>query len=67
MTKLSKDDPIYYKVAMNKLIKQAKENGLLIDYSIIENFSGVSEIRVNFEADNGDIASAVVYDKKRGD
>ena len=27
---LRKDDPVYYKVKINQLIKQAKENGLLV-------------------------------------
>jgi len=62
MFKLEKEDPVYYKTEINKLIKQARENGVLIDYSITERLGNVRALRVNFEAENGDIASATVYD-----
>lgn len=53
MNKLTKDDPLYYKTRLNKLINQARNNGLELSIS----YNSISDIRINFEADNGDIAS----------
>jgi len=64
MSKLQKDDPVYYKVEMNRLIKQARANGLKIDYRASGKHYGTDEIKIHFEADNGDIASATVYDRE---
>lgn len=50
MNNLRKDDPIFYKIAISKLLKQAKENGLKIS---IGETPGKS-ITLYFEADNGD-------------
>ncbi|MBW6408999.1 hypothetical protein [Clostridium weizhouense] len=47
---LRKDDPVYYKLKMNKLIQDALNNGLKVGAKHLEN--GVS---VYFEATNGDI------------
>lgn len=61
MDKLSKNDPVYYKVEINKLIDQARKNGLEIDYGICGKHYGTDVIKIHFTADNGDVASATVY------
>lgn len=54
--RLRKDDPVYYKCALQGLIEEAKENGLVV--SIGENYK--KEVRVYFTADNGECAGARV-------
>lgn len=47
---LREDDPIYYKVKLNKLINQALENGLTITGKHLDN-----GMIIAFEASNGDV------------
>lgn len=54
--RLSKEDPVYYKCALQGLIEEAKENGL--EVSVGENYK--KEVRVYFTADNGECAGARV-------
>lgn len=61
--KLRKDDPVYYKVAINKLIKQAKDNELKIGFELSSVGNTVNQIKVMFENDIGEAAGAVVYKK----
>ena len=63
MAKLSKDDPVYYKVEMNKLIKQAKENGLKVGYEIIGRANKITRVQAHFMNDIGEIAGANIYDE----
>lgn len=56
--RLRKDDPVYYKCALQGLIAEAKENGLEI--SVGENREG---IKVYFRADNGECAGATIIKK----
>lgn len=62
--KLRKDDPVYYKCALQGLIAEAKENGLKIGYIIDSSVDGVTQIRVVFTNDIGEIAGANVYEKE---
>ncbi|MBU5486421.1 hypothetical protein KQI86_19150 [Clostridium sp. MSJ-11] len=48
---LRKDDPVYYKKKIGDLIKQAINEGLEITVDVLNN-----GIRLNFKADNGEIA-----------
>jgi hypothetical protein len=48
---IQKDDPIYYKIQLNKLINQAKSNGLKVWGEDLR-----KEVFMYFEAGNGDIA-----------
>lgn len=65
MSALRKDDPVYYKTAINKLIKQAKENGLKIGFELLSNSNiTVNTIKVLFENDIGEVAGAVVYERE---
>lgn len=52
---LRKDDPVYYKVKLNALIRQAKEKGLQVACQNEEN-----KIIITFKADNGDVASFIM-------
>ena len=56
--KLRKDDPVFYKVHINKLIKQAEENGLSISVSTI-----AGNTKLDFGTDTGEIASATLITK----
>lgn len=67
MAKLSKDDPVYYKAEVNKLIRQAKENGLEVGYEIIGHANKITRVQVQFMNEIGEIAGATVYEKKVGD
>lgn len=53
---LRKDDPVYYKVAINKLIKQAKENGLEVDYEMLGNNGKITSVAIAFRNDIGEMA-----------
>lgn len=64
MSGLRKDDTVYYKVAINKLIKQAKENGLEVGYEINERDGKVTSIGVCFMNDIGELAIGTVYKKE---
>lgn len=48
---LRKDDPVYYKLRLKKLIKQALEQG--VSLQIVHLNDGA---RVSFVANNGDVA-----------
>lgn len=67
MSRLTKDDPVYYKVVMNKLIKQAKENGLEVGYEIISSDKNISNVKVLFMGDTGEIAAATVFELEAAD
>jgi hypothetical protein len=55
--KLRKDDPVYYKLAFNSLIKQAYKEGLKVSYEVTEDYEGlINGIRIYFKSDNGDTA-----------
>lgn len=60
---LTKDDPVYYKAEMNKLIKQAKDNGLEVGYEICCNGAKITRVQVHFMNDIGEIAGATVYEE----
>lgn len=53
--RLRKDDPVYYKVKINTLIKDAFDNGLKVDVKIYNDKVGLM-----FKSDNGDRAEAVL-------
>ena len=54
---LRKDDPVYYKAKINKLIREAKENNL--DVYAFRTFWG--EIRLNFASkETGESASVKI-------
>ena len=59
MNDLRKDDPVYYKITISQLLKQAKENGL--EMYIGEN-PGKSII-LYFKANNGDCAGVKLMEK----
>lgn len=61
MPALRKDDPVYYKAAVNKLIQQAKDNGLEVGYEINERSGKVTSIGVCFMNDIGEMAIGTVY------
>ncbi|HCL4437600.1 hypothetical protein AL714_09460 [Clostridium botulinum] len=48
---LRKDDPVYYKVKLNELVKQALNEGLSVQCQHTKD-----GVRISFVADNGDIA-----------
>ena len=64
MSALRKDDPVYYKVAINKLINQAKENGLEIGYEIDGRKDKITKIGICFMNDIGEMAIATAYENK---
>jgi hypothetical protein len=49
--KLRKDDPIYYRDKLKKLIEQAKDEGLKVSGEHLDN-----GVRIYFKASNGDTA-----------
>lgn len=55
MSKLQKNDPVYYKVKIKELIKQALENNI----QVYSNFSNHEELV--FQDENGDKASINVF------
>lgn len=55
MAKLRKDDPLYYKETMKKLIREAEENGLNVYYK--ESHTGTM---VYFKNDIGECAGVYV-------
>lgn len=57
--KLRKDDPVYYKAEITKLIKQALENEL--EVIVKHNTDGIS---IYFKAENGECAAVVLSEKK---
>lgn len=57
--KLRKDDPIYYKLKINTLIKEAFENGLQI-----QTVSNEDILELIFKSDNGDTAISRISFKK---
>jgi hypothetical protein len=62
MSTLRKDDPVYYKTAVNKLIKQAKDNGLEVGFILSGNGNGnYHQVEVSFKNDIGEMACATVY------
>jgi hypothetical protein len=63
MNRLTKDDPVYYKVEVNKLIKQAKQNGLEVGYEINSSDNKIKTAKVLFMNDIGEIAAATVYEE----
>jgi hypothetical protein len=63
MNGLTKDDPVYYKVKMNNLIKQAKQNGLEVGYEINSTNNKVKNAKVLFMNDIGEVAAATVYEE----
>lgn len=65
MSRLTKDDPVYYKVEMNKLIKQAKENGLQVGYEVCSQGAKITRVQVHFMNTTGEIAGATVYEQER--
>lgn len=52
--RLTKDDPVYYKLKVNTLIQEAFQNGLKIEAKIYDDRIGLL-----FKADNGDVAESV--------
>ena len=55
--RLRKDDPVYYKEKINKLIKEAKENNL--DVYAIRTFWGA--VHLNFKSkETGEMASVKI-------
>lgn len=64
MNRLTKDDPVYYKAEMNKLIKQAKENGLEVGYEIYSHGERVTRVQVYFMNAIGEIAGSTVFEKQ---
>ena len=59
---LRKDDAVYYKVAINKLIKQAKKNGLEVDYEMLGNNGKITSVAIAFRNDIGEMAWATIYE-----
>ncbi len=49
--KLRKDDPVYYKVMLNDLFKQALNEGLTVQAQHLKN-----GVKIYFKASNGDIS-----------
>lgn len=62
MNGLRKDDPVYYKVAINKLIKQAKENGLDVGYEISHVGNTITRAYATFKNNIGEMACATIYE-----
>lgn len=48
---LRKDDPVYYKVKLNELIKQALSEGLSVQCQHLKD-----GVRVSFASNNGEVA-----------
>jgi hypothetical protein len=63
MNRLTNDEPVYYKVEINKLIKQAKEYGLEVGYEINSSNNKIKKAKVLFMNDIGEIAAATVYEE----
>lgn len=56
---LRKDDPVYYKSKIIKLIKEARENGLEV-YASKPYACYNAPIEINFEDSNGEIAAVQI-------
>lgn len=62
---MREDDPVFYKVQMQRLLDKARKNGLVVDFSI---YDGPKEknIKVLFrDPENGDCAGATIVKKRR--
>ena len=61
---LREDDPVYYKVQMQKLLNKARKNGLKVDASV---YDGPKErsVKVLKDPASEECAGAVVVKKRR--
>lgn len=61
---LREDDPVFYKVQMQKLIDKARKNGLKVDFST---YSGLTEetMKIYFRDPCGSDCAAATLVKKR--
>lgn len=55
---LRKDDPVYYKDKITKLIKQALKENLKVKVKVLEN-----GVKIYFKADNGEIAGVKLLEE----
>jgi len=60
---LREDDPVYYKVQMQKLLDKARKNGLKVDYSV---YDGPHErgAKILFRNDVGECAGATICKRR---
>ena len=59
------DDPIYYKVQLQKLLDKARKNGLKVDYSLQDNARG-THLRVLFkDPGSGECAGATICKRRK--
>lgn len=54
---MNKSDPMYYKIKIEQLIKQARESGLEMSLS-----NNGFQYKVNFKSDNGECCGAILMD-----
>ena len=60
------DDPVYYKVQLQKLLDKARKNGLKVDYSLQDN-SREMHLRVLFkDPGSSECAGATVIKRSKG-
>ncbi|MFT8313192.1 MAG: hypothetical protein ABF633_02935 [Clostridium sp.] len=59
---LRTDDPVYYKIKLSDLIKQALNKGLKVECQHLKD-----GVMVSFVADNGDIASVSLTENVKGE
>ena len=62
---MREDDPVFYKVKMERLLRQARKNGVQVDFSI---YDGQKEktVKVLFKApDTGECAGATVVKRRK--
>ena len=63
---LREDDPVYYKVQMQKLLDKARKNGLKVDYALQDNSRGM-HLRVLFrDPGSKECAGATICKKRKG-
>lgn len=61
---LREDDPVFYKVQMQKLLNKARKNGLVVDYSI---YDGPKErsAKILFKDPTSDECAGATITKRR--
>lgn len=63
---LREDDPVYYKVQMQKLLDKARKNGLKVDYALQDNAREV-HLRVLFkDPASKECAGSTIYKRRKG-
>ena len=61
---MREDDPMFYKVRMQNLIRQAKKNGIKVDYCLSEGPKGRTMKVLFTEENTGNTVAATVTERR---